>query len=120
MSKLLLSVIDEEALGLFISEKVIERLEFVLRKPSQPSSQSDKYITIIEATKFLRLSKATIYSKVSKNEIPGVYKRGKFLYFDKEVLIEWIKQGKKKTTAEIQLEAQQYIANTKKGCKNGK
>ena len=56
--------------------------------------------TINEASILLKLSVATIYSKVSKNEIP-VNKQGKRLYFYRTELLDWIKSGRIKTIAEI-------------------
>ena len=50
-------------------------------------------ISISEAAEFINLKKETIYTKVSKNEIP-YHKNGHFLYFFKSELIQWIKEGK--------------------------
>jgi len=46
-----------------------------------------------------------------------VCKRGKRLYFSKQSLFEWIKDGRKKTLAETASEAETYLK--KKGGKNG-
>src|SRR5690554_5286899 len=51
---------------------------------------------IEEAATFLGLSKPTIYSKVSKSELP-YSKRGKRLYFFKSELLEYLKEGRQKT-----------------------
>lgn len=58
----------------------------------QPNS--DKLMTIEEAAEFLSLSVSTIYVQVSKSIIPCM-KKGKRLYFSKDELTDWIKQGKK-------------------------
>lgn len=87
---------------------------------NQKAPSTEELITIQQASELLHLSKATLYTKVSRNEIPSVCKRGKRLYFDKQSLIDWVKQGRVKTNAEVQQDAELYIANTKKGCKNGK
>ncbi len=63
------------------------------RKQFSKSIQSENFLTVNEAAKFLCLSKYTIYSKVSKGEIPFM-KRSKRLYFSKNALIEYIKAGK--------------------------
>jgi excisionase family DNA binding protein len=62
--------------------------------------QSD-LLTIGQAAEFLKLSVPTLYTKVSRREIP-VSKRGKRLYFSKAELSDWIKSGRKKTVEEIQ------------------
>lgn len=50
------------------------------------------------------LARATIYSKVSRREIPHS-KRGKRLYFSRSELIQWIAAGKRRTQSEIAIEA---------------
>ena len=59
-------------------------------------------------------TKPTWYSKISRNEVP-CYKRGKKIYFLKPEIDEWLKQGKRKSNAEIEQEAEAYLSNTKKG-----
>lgn len=50
-----------------------------------------------------KLSISTIYSKVSRKEIPA-FKIGKRLYSSKQEIIAWIKSGKIKTIVEIRTE----------------
>jgi excisionase family DNA binding protein len=75
--------------------------------------QADQPLTIQQAGELLNLSVPTLYGYVHRSEIP-VYKRGKRLYFSKPELLEWIKQGKKKTTAEITSEAEALVVPYKK------
>ena len=86
----------------------------------EPTDQPEQLLTIDEVATLLHLTKPTVYSKVSKNELPGVCKRGKRLYFDRQTIINWIKQGRKKSNAEIDREAEAYLLNNKKGLNNGK
>ena len=91
------------------------------KQPEQPTTdQPEQLLTIDEVAALLHLTKPTIYSKVSKNELPGVCKQGKRLYFDRQTIIDWIKQGRKKSNAEIEQEAKAYFLNNKKGLNNGK
>jgi excisionase family DNA binding protein len=62
-------------------------------KPSQNPNTSD-LMTVEQAAIFLSLSVPTIYTKVSRKELP-VNKGGKRLYFSKGELWAWIKSGKK-------------------------
>ena len=73
----------------------------------------DMPIDIQEASTLLKLSVPTIYSKVSRNEIPYM-KQGKRLYFSKTELIDWIKKGKSFTEAEIQRDADAFLSKLKK------
>jgi excisionase family DNA binding protein len=71
-------------------------------------SEEDQLLTIHQAAELLSLAVPTLYSLVSKSEIP-VNKRGKRLYFSRQELTNWVKTGRKKTAAEINAEAQSYL-----------
>jgi excisionase family DNA binding protein len=85
----------------------------------EPTEQPDQLLTIQEAAEFLSLTVPTMYSKVSKREIPCM-KRSKRLYFSRTELLEYLKDGRKKSNAEIEQEAKAYLLNNKKGLNNGK
>lgn len=89
----------------------IERLLLESRS-SQPEEPTDKLLTIDEAAEFLHLSKPTLYSKVSRGELPYM-KRSKRLYFSKTELADYLKQGRNKTTSEIEAEADSYLKSKK-------
>ncbi len=76
----------------------------------------EQLLTIQEAADFLNLTVPTLYSKVSKGELP-VMKRSKRLYFSRTELLDYIKQGRKKSNAEIDAAAESYLR--KKGGYNG-
>jgi excisionase family DNA binding protein len=66
----------------------------------QQDAGREELFTITQAAKFLDLVVPTLYSKVSRKEIP-VNKQGKRLYFYKSELEEWIKKGRKQTFNEL-------------------
>ena len=75
--------------------------DLILENRSQnPQRPRDDLLTIRQAAEFLSLSVPTLYTKVSRNEIP-VNKRGKRLYFSTVELSEWVRSGRMKTTEEI-------------------
>ena len=80
--------------------------------------EADELLTVQDTAKFLSLSVPTIYGLISKGELP-VMKRSKRCYFSKIELLNYLKQGRKKTLAETASEANQYL-NKKKGLNNGK
>lgn len=100
--------------------KEVSELKALLLKNSdqQPTQQQEQLLTIQEAAELLNLSVPTMYSKVSKRELPCM-KQGKRLYFSQTDLINYIKEGKKKTFAELEAEADAYLSNNKKGLNNG-
>jgi len=84
-------------------------------KEVEPTDQPEQLLTIQEAAQFLSLTVPTLYSKVSKGELP-VMKRSKRLYFSRTELMEYLKAGRKKSNAEIEAEAENYLK--RKGGKN--
>jgi excisionase family DNA binding protein len=76
-------------------------------------TEPEQLLTVQQAAELLNLSVPTLYGYSQRAEIP-VCKRGKRLYFSKQSLFEWIKDGKKKTLAETASEAEKYL-KTKKG-----
>lgn len=68
----------------------------------------EQLLNIQEAAKLLDLTVPTMYSKVSRGDLP-VMKKGKRLYFSYTELMEYLKSGKKKSNAEIEAEAEEYI-----------
>lgn len=70
--------------------------------------EPEQLLTVQQAAELLNLSVPTLYGYTQRAEIP-VCKRGKRLYFSKQSLFEWIKDGRKKTLAETASEAEAYL-----------
>lgn len=116
MHNLVLSPIDPEKLISDISERVTANILKAVHNTTSTSEQPEQFLNIQEAAQFLNLTVPTIYSKVSKRELPCM-KRGKRLYFSTTELMEYIKEGRKKSYAEIEQEAGMYLSNNTKGLK---
>ena len=80
-------------------------LEISGMKKTESFSQLD---TVDQAAEFLNLAKSTVYSMVSRGELPYM-KRSKRLYFSREDLIAYIRDGRKKTNEEIKNDASKYV-----------
>ncbi len=102
-----------------LTKEVSELKRLFIERQETPTEQPEQLLIIQQAAEFLRLSVPTLYSKVSKGELP-VMKRGKRLYFSRTELMEYLKDGRKKSNAEIEQEAEAYLLNNKKGLNNGK
>lgn len=84
----------------------VDSIEKLLQENKLNSvAANDELLTISEAAILLKLSVATIYTKVCKNEIPA-NKQGKRLYFYRAELLNWIKLGRIKTITEIHQETE--------------
>lgn len=79
---------------------MLERIETMVENLSPENLSEDNLLTVDQTSKLVKLSVSTIYSKVSRKEIPA-FKIGKRLYFSKDEITAWIKSGKIKTIAEI-------------------
>ena len=100
-----------------LTKEVSELKRLLIEKQEQPTTeQPEQLLTVQEAGQFLNLKVPTVYTKVSKGELP-VMKRSKRLYFSSTELMEYLKEGRKKSSAEIEQEAEAYLSNSKKGLK---
>jgi excisionase family DNA binding protein len=86
-----------------------------LQNQQQPK---DELLTVQDTANFLSLSVPTVYSLISRGEIP-VMKRSKRCYFSRVELINYLKEGRKKTLSEIAVERDEYLSSKKKGGHNG-
>lgn len=116
MHNLVLSPIDPEKLITDISERVTANILKAIQGNNSTTKQPEQLLTVQEAAQFLNLKVPTIYSKVSKDELP-VMKRSKRLYFSSTELMEYLKEGRKRSNAEIEQEAEAYLSKNKKGLK---
>lgn len=74
-------------------------------------------LTLAEAAKYTGYSEKYMYQLAFNRKIP-YSKRGKFLYFDKSELNQWLLANKVPTSEEIESIATAYVARNKK-CGNG-
>ena len=119
MNKTVLISLPIEDLQTVIIDCVNSCLRNNMQESKAPTNQPEQLLTIQEAAELLSLTVPTMYSKVSKGELP-VMKRSKRLYFSRTELLEYLKEGRKKSNAEIEQEAKAYLLNNKNGLNNGK
>lgn len=72
-------------------------------KDTVANQESDSLLTVEDAANFLHLSVPTIYTKISKGELPVIKNNGsKRCYFLKSDLITYLKSGRAKTVKKIE------------------
>lgn len=98
----------------YLIEKIAEVKTLVENFTSKPPEKRLP-IGIDDACRIIQKAKPTIYALVRKGLIPS-YKRGKKLFFYEEELLDWIKNGKKKTILDIkaEMEADLYLRSRRK------
>lgn len=74
----------------------------------EPKEETEQLITFDELAELLHISKTTAYSNYSKGAIPAGYKKGKRVLFDKQIIISWIKSGRKLSNAELEQQSEAY------------
>ena len=98
-----------------VIRRLFEKVEDIERMVTnlQPNvTDENELLDVKEAAHFLKISVASLYTKVSRKEIP-VSKPGKRLYFNRAELREWIDLAKKKTARQITLEAAKRVSPNK-------
>jgi hypothetical protein len=112
MTDILFTPIRLNELEALIHNSVLKALNEIQFNQCNNQNEPDQLLTIKQAGELLKLSVATLYGYVHRAEIP-VCKKQKRLYFSKQELTSWIKNGRKKTNAEISEQADTYIKNRK-------
>lgn len=87
-----------------LNNQVEELKELILRRESASIPQKKTPIDIDRACEIIGKAKPTVYTLVRTRQIP-CYKSGKKLYFFEDELLEWIRNGRRKTMVEIEAEA---------------
>ena len=101
-----------------LTDEIREIKRLLLEKSNEAHPQLDKWFDIAELCAYLpdKPARATVYGMVHFGKIPH-HKGQKKLRFLKSEVDAWLMQGKRKTFAETNAEAGQYL--NKKGLKNG-
>ena len=108
MNEMVFFSMHPAALESMIQHTVERALKAQTEQQQQPTETPDQLFSIDEAAEFLKLSKPTLYSKVSRNELPYM-KRGRRLYFSRTELTEYLKEGRRQSNAEIDAKAAEYL-----------
>jgi excisionase family DNA binding protein len=111
MNDIFLSPIPRSELEVLIENSV--RKIIIEYLPKDPLQDKEELLTVKQAADFLSLSVQTIYGAIHRKQLPYM-KRRKRCYFLKKDLIDYLKAGRRKTSVEIESEAQKFI-NDRKG-----
>lgn len=87
----------------------MEEIKKQLDRIEQLTLLAAKPVLIIEDVAILTgLSKSHVYSLTCAKQIPH-YRQGKRLYFDKQEILDWMKENKIATVQETEADAQRYL-----------
>ena len=96
----------------------VENIETLLNATQPQAQESDQWLNLNDLCNYHpdRPAKPTVYAWIGQRSIP-YHKKGKKLMFLKSEIDAWLKEGRRKTAAEIQAEAQQFVISRKGGAK---
>lgn len=104
MSISFLTNFNESEFKAFLKEAIRE----ILNEKEQPDSKAPpEILNVNQVSQLLDLKVSTIYEKTSLKLIPHFKKGGKLLFMRSDIQ-NWIKEGKVKTTNELEGEAASY------------
>lgn len=113
MTDIIFTPIKLDELEILIQKSVCKALKGEqAERAIHPSKIEDQLLTVQQAAEFLKLAVPTVYSLISKRELP-VMKRSKRCYFSKAELINYLKEGRRKTLSETFTDANNYIKTRK-------
>ncbi len=93
-------------------KKDLKELKALLLNKAEPQPETDNPLSISDIALLTGYTKPTLYGYCQKNLIP-YHKKNSRLFFFKNEIIDWIKQGKRKSLSEIETEAENYLSNNK-------
>lgn len=106
--------------SLFLTSFTAPELKFLIRqeletffekyKQINQAPEDDQLLNIKEAATLLSLSVPSMYRLCNEKKIPNLKKAGKIL-FSKQELMEWAKEGRRKTKTEIAEDAENHLAS---------
>ncbi|WNH07664.1 helix-turn-helix domain-containing protein [Thalassobellus suaedae] len=96
----------------------LKELKALLLQKAETKDQTDDPKSIEEIEKLTGYTKPTLYGYCQKNTIPHHKKNGRLFFFKSEI-IDWIKQGKRKTITEVGVETDTLLSKKKNLRNNG-
>ena len=93
----------------------VERIETLLNSKQSPTQESDQWLNLNDLCKYHpdHPAKPTVYAWIGQRSIP-YHKKGKKLMFLKSEIDIWLKEGRRKTAAEIRAEADRFVTNQRR------
>lgn len=110
MNKLSFEELPQAVTEIFAKLTTIEQI--LTTNHGKTSNVVDELLTIQQAAELLSLSVPTLYGYVHRQEIPN-HKNKKRLYFMRAELMEWVKNGRRKTVEEINASAEILLKKRK-------
>ncbi len=98
-----------------MSENIIlDKLENIERMLTEQNLLQKSVINFAEACQYLDVSASHLYKMTSKKEIPHSCPNGKKLYFNRQMLDEWLQRNSQSSQVDLEKEAIDYVIKNKR------
>jgi predicted DNA-binding transcriptional regulator AlpA len=84
----------------------------LLKQEHAPAPAEEEFINLKQGSILTGYAPPTIYGLIGKNAIPH-FKKGQRLFFEKAAILTWIREGKRKSKAEIEASADEHLQKLK-------
>lgn len=93
-----------------MNEQILDQLDHKLNRIERYSLLAAKNVLNLDDVAFLTgLSKSHIYKLTYSHQIPHYKPNGKYVYFDRKEIEDWLKQNRIATAQEIDQNATNYV-----------
>ena len=89
--------------------EILKQLDDRLRNIETLMLSQKTVLTFDEVAAYTGLSRSYLYKLTSTGGIPCYKPQGKHIYFNKQEIDQWLMQGRKATTSEIETAAINYV-----------
>jgi excisionase family DNA binding protein len=90
----------------------LDQIELLIKDLNNSKKEENKLLNIKEVAELLKVTVPTIYGYTHKNSIPYM-KKGKKIYFYKNEIDEWLREGKNNTINDLDIKANKYLSRMK-------
>lgn len=87
----------------------VEELKERMKAMENILDNGKEILTVEEAAKFMGIARSSLYKMTSDQLIPFYRPNGKMIYFEKSDLLEWVRQNREDSNAEIAEEARIHM-----------
>lgn len=91
----------------YIKNHLLNNASSTIETAPEPQVESE-YLTVTELSQLIKKSRGTIYNMTSKRQIPFI-KKGNRLTFERQVILEWMREDRRKTEEQLQEEVKSGV-----------
>jgi predicted DNA-binding transcriptional regulator AlpA len=97
----------------FLIGEVADLKALLLKQKVSSDKEDEEFLDLKKCCQITGYSASSLYRFIGNNSIPHIKKNGK-LIFERSAIIAWLKEGKRKSPAEIDASADRHLAGNKK------